>query len=224
MKHTDDAEKDTLGWIGYCAFHMGDYKKALETYEEWISTGSFPEEVYLYKACCLFYLQMFKLAEQEAAKGPANLLQNRIFFHCAHRLDDENKLMMMHQKLTDTTEDQLSLAAIHYVRGHFQEATDIYKRLLLENRDDLALNVYVAMCYFKLDYYDVSIEILAVYLQTHPSSAVAMNLKACNHYRLYNGKAAEAELKVLVDQGYNLQVIYYDYERANRNYSQGLFS
>ena len=62
-------------------------------------------------------------------------------------------------------EDQLSLAAIHYLRSHFQEATDIYKRLLLENRDDLALNVYVAMCYYKLDYYDVSLEILAVYLQ-----------------------------------------------------------
>jgi intraflagellar transport protein 56 len=45
------------------------------------------------------------------------------------------------------------------------QATDIYKRLLLDNRDDLALNVYVAMCYYKLDYYDVSLEILAVYLQ-----------------------------------------------------------
>lgn len=45
------------------------------------------------------------------------------------------------------------------------QATDIYKKLLLENRDDLALNVYVAMCYYKLDYYDVSLEILTVYLQ-----------------------------------------------------------
>jgi intraflagellar transport protein 56 len=27
-----------------------------------------------------------------------------------------------------------------------------------------------------------------------------MNLKACNHFRLYNGKAAEAELKALADQ------------------------
>ena len=45
------------------------------------------------------------------------------------------------------------------------QATDIYKRLLLESRDDLALNVYVAMCYYKLDYYDVSLEILAVFLQ-----------------------------------------------------------
>ncbi|CAE7853840.1 Ttc26, partial [Symbiodinium microadriaticum] len=86
-------------------------------------------------------------------------------------------------------------------------ATDIYKRQLLENREDLALNVYVAMCYYKLDYYDVSLEILAAYLQAQPDSATAINLKACNHFRLYNGKAAEAELKVLADRGVNLQSI-----------------
>ena len=97
------------------------------------------------------------------------------------------------------------MAAVHYLRSHHQEATDIYKRLLLENREDLALNVYVAMCYYKLDYYDVSLEILAVYLQAHPDSAIGVNLKACNHFRLYNGKAAEAELKVLMDKGVNIQ-------------------
>jgi intraflagellar transport protein 56 len=86
-----------------------------------------------------------------------------------------------------------------------RQATDIYKRLLLENREDLALNVYVAMCYYKLDYYDVSLEILAVYLQAHPDSAIGVNLKACNHFRLYNGKAAEAELRVLIDKGVNIQ-------------------
>lgn len=43
-----------------------------------------------------------------------------------------------------------------------QEATDIYKALLLEHRDLLALNVYVALCYAKLDYYDVNSEILQV--------------------------------------------------------------
>lgn len=36
--------------------------------------------------------------------------------------------------------------------------------------------------------------------QAHPDSAVAVNLKACNHFRLYNGRAAEAEIKVLADQ------------------------
>ena len=45
----------------------------------------------------------------------------------------------------------------------------------------------VAMCYYRLDYYDVSLEILQVYLQHYPDSVTAINLKACNHFRLYNG-------------------------------------
>lgn len=49
----------------------------------------------------------------------------------------------------------------------------------------------MALCYYKLDYYDVSQEVLAVYLQSIPDSTIALNLKACNHFRLYNGKAAE---------------------------------
>jgi hypothetical protein len=65
-------------------------------------------------------------------------------------------------------------------------------------REYLALNVYVALCYYKLDYYDVSQEVLAVYLQHFSDSAIAINLKACNHFRLYNGKAAEAEIKSLM--------------------------
>ena len=69
------------------------------------------------------------------------------------------------------------------VRSHYQEAIDIYKRILLDNREYLALNVYVALCYYKLDYYDVSQEVLAVYLQHFPDSAIAINLKACNHFR-----------------------------------------
>lgn len=42
--------------------------------------------------------------------------------------------MSSHQNLQDITEDQLSLASIHYMRAHYQEAIDIYKRILLENR------------------------------------------------------------------------------------------
>ncbi|GMI52571.1 hypothetical protein TeGR_g164 [Tetraparma gracilis] len=192
---------------GYSAFHLGRYERAQEVYTSLISGdhGETPRDVGLYLACVYYYMQMYKEAEQSALEAPESALRNRVLFHVYHKLGDETKLMERHQKLTDTNADQLSLAAIHYLRGHFQEATDIYKRLLLENREDLALNVYVAMCYYKLDYYDVSLEILAVYLQTHPDSAVAINLKACNHFRLYNGKAAEAELKVLKEHGHVLQ-------------------
>merc|ERR1711871_294861 len=82
-------------------------------------------------------------AAAEAKKCEESQLQNRILFHASHRMGDEAALMKYHQKLADTKLDQLSLAAIHYLRNHFQEATDVYKRLLLENRDDIALNVYV---------------------------------------------------------------------------------
>lgn len=57
----------------------------------------------------------------------------------------------------------------------------------------------VCPSYYKLDYYDVSLEILAPYLVAHPDSAIAINLKACNHYKLYDGKAAEQELKVMLE-------------------------
>jgi len=63
--------------------------------------------------------------------------------------------------------------------------------LLFSFSDFLALNVYVALCYYKLDYYDISQEVLDVYLKKNPESATATNLQACNQYRLYNGKAAE---------------------------------
>ena len=198
-----DNEKRTenLMWLGYCDFHAGAYDKALDAYRDVLASANPPPQARLFAAICLFYLGQHKEAAAEAKKCEESQLQNRILFHASHRMGDEAALMKYHQKLADTKLDQLSLAAIHYLRNHFQEATDVYKRLLLENRDDIALNVYVAMCYYKLDYYDVSLEILAVYLQAHPDSAVAINLKACNHFRLYNGKAAEGELRVLADKG-----------------------
>lgn len=206
LKCRDGDPKELLMWIAYCAFHLGNFRRAEEAYKELLD-GQYdvPGEVYLFLAVCLYYQQMYEEAAAAAAQGPNGPFKTRILFNLAHRSGDENKLMTYHQQLRDTKEDQLALAGVHYNRSHFQEATDIYKRLLLENREDLALNVYVAMCYYKLDYYDVSLEILAVYLQAFPDSATGVNLKACNHFRLYNGKAAEAELKVLADKGVNLQ-------------------
>ncbi|XP_039880672.1 intraflagellar transport protein 56 isoform X2 [Simochromis diagramma] len=199
QKNIGEREEDADLWIGYCAFHLGDYKKAMEEYKSMTNKPQCPAEVWVYLACALFFLGLYKEAEEAASKAPMSPLQNRLLFHLAHKFNDEKRLMSFHQNLEDVTEDQLSLASIHYMRSHYQEAIDIYKRLLLQNRDFLALKVYVALCYYKLDYYDVSQEVLAVYLQSIPDSTIALNLKACNHYRLYNGKAAEAELKNLID-------------------------
>lgn len=65
-------------------------------------------------------------------------------------------------------------------------------------RDYIALNIYLGLCYYKLDYYDISQEVLDSYLAKYPDSIIAINLKACNRFRLTNGRAAEIELKNLI--------------------------
>ncbi|NWS71789.1 IFT56 protein, partial [Crotophaga sulcirostris] len=199
QRHVGEQEEDADLWIGYSAFHLGDYKRALEEYEALTKQPACHPDVWVNLACTYFFLGMYTEAEQAALKAPKSRLQNRLLFHLAQKFNDEEKLMSSHQNLQDIIEDQLSLASIHYLRSHYQEAIGIYKRILLDNREYLALNVYVALCYYKLEYYDVSQEVLAVYLQQFPDSIIALNLKACNHFRLFNGKAAEAELKNLTD-------------------------
>ncbi len=113
-----DAER--VMWLAYSAYHLGEYKKALDSYQELIDGGSDDQMLHVYMGCCLERMGWYTEAEEKAAKGPACPLQNRLLFHLAHRLNDENKLMMHHQKLADTTLDQLSLASIHYLRNHFQ--------------------------------------------------------------------------------------------------------
>ena len=104
--------------------------------------------------------------------------------------------MVHHRALEyEVTEDQLALAAMHYLRAHYQEAADIYKNIFKNNRKYVALNVYVALCYYKLDYYDLSEEVLSSYLQQFPHSPAALNLRACNYFRQYDGRGAEKELK-----------------------------
>jgi intraflagellar transport protein 56 len=240
LKSGDGDPIQLLWWIGYAAFHNGNLEKAVAAYKRLQTEFSVTDgQVDLCLACCLFRLQLNDEAEAHLAKAPVCALKNRLLFHLAHRKNDEQKLMMYLQLLTEEKEDQLSLASMHYLRCHFQEvsccvacqgdclglvlisrhrlnqqAAEIYKKLLIAHRDELALNVCVAMCYYKLDYWDVAMEILSVYLQAFPSSAIAVNLKACCNFRLYNGKAAEHELKALSDQGVNVNTI--DIIRHNR--------
>ncbi|CAG0905194.1 unnamed protein product, partial [Darwinula stevensoni] len=189
---------ETDEWLGYCAFHLGDHKLALLEYDAITKKMKKPpEHIWLHLACCYFFLGMYQESDQAAKKAGKSQLKTRLLFHLSHKFNDEQRLMEYHKQLEDIIPDQLSLASIHYLRSHFQEAIDIYKRILLENRSYLALNVYIALCYYKLDYYDVSLEMLAGYPN---DSLIVMNLKACNHFRLYNGKAAEQEIRPLLDR------------------------
>jgi intraflagellar transport protein 56 len=203
-------------WLGFCYFHNGDYRKAIDLYDEVLASKDSDPIVHVYKACCLYALCLYEEAEQAAKQAPDTPLKSRVLFHTAHKRNDETSMMSHHQALTDSTEDQLCLAAIQYLRSHFQEATDVYKRLLVENREHYAVNVYIALCYYKLDYYDVALEILQSYLAQQPNSITAVNLKACSHFQLYNGKAAEAELRVL-QQAANSGTVFQDHDLLRHN-------
>uniref|UniRef100_A0A3Q2QDN7 Intraflagellar transport protein 56 n=1 Tax=Fundulus heteroclitus TaxID=8078 RepID=A0A3Q2QDN7_FUNHE len=95
---------------------------------------------------------------------PMSPLQNRLLFHLAHKFNDEKRLMGFHQNLEDVTEDQLSLASIHYMRSHYQEAIDIYKRLLLQNfqrsvgEKEENADLWICYCAFHLGDYKRAME------------------------------------------------------------------
>ncbi|KAH7699620.1 tetratricopeptide repeat protein 26-like protein, partial [Aphelenchoides avenae] len=200
LQHKRKTEEDDIVtnlWLGHCLSHAGDYKTASEVYETMLTKKDCPQDAHLFLGITLFFLAMYEDARKSAEKCPKSPLQNRLLFHVSHKLNDEKKLMLHHSQLKDTIEDQLCLASIHYLRSHYQQAIDIYKKMLLKHKNFLALTVYLALCYYKLDYYDVSMEVLEPYLAEFPDSPISVNLKACNHYRLYNNKAAENELKAL---------------------------
>ncbi|XP_075973258.1 tetratricopeptide repeat domain 26 isoform X2 [Anticarsia gemmatalis] len=199
LRHEGNTDIWAEVWAAWCWFHLGEYRRSLDAYER-VRTrekldSRVADNISMDIAVCYFYLGMYKESQEAAEQAPKCALKTRLLFHLAHKLGDEESLMKSHAALRDVPEDQLCLASVHYLRAHYQEAIDVYKKLLLERRTYMALNVYVALCYYKLDYYDVSQEVLGVYLAQHPTSTVAGNLKACNLFRLYNGKAAENELK-----------------------------
>ena len=102
-----------LPWITYCHFHMGQYKKALEFCEEQLRLPECDPVFHTYKACCLFFLGMYKEAEEAALAGPASRLQNRLLFHISHKFNDETKLMVCPRPLNRAASASLSIRLYH---------------------------------------------------------------------------------------------------------------
>ncbi|CAO1326743.1 unnamed protein product [Diamesa hyperborea] len=199
--YDDEEETEKNLWMSYCDFHLGDYRKCLDEYEKVYDGNRDQKDIGLNIGVCMFMLGMYDEAQKTIENLPESPLKIRLLFHLAHKLGDDDRLMELHSSLRDVIEDQVSLAGLHYLRGQYQEAIDIYKRILLDNKNLLAVNVYVALCYYKLDYFGMSQEVLDLYLVNFPDSTIAANLKACNRFRMFNGQAAEQDIKHLLDNG-----------------------
>ena len=186
--------KELALWHGYSLFHLGEYTQAIDVYERLLEEEPEDTSLNLYIASCQFYNQDYEKARASAEKGPSGDFRTRLLFHIAHQLQDEQQLFQAHSQLVGTMENQLCLAAIHYLRANYSDAIEIYRRILQQNPTFLALNVYIAMCEFKLDHFDESNESVDQYLAVNSDSAVGLNLKACDYLRLFDAEIAESQL------------------------------
>lgn len=186
--------KELALWHGYSLFHLGEYTKAIQVYEKLLEQDPEDTSLHLYISSCHFYNQDYDAAQISAEKGPMCDLRTRLLFHIANKRNDETQLFKAHSDLIGTLENQLSFAAIHYQRTNYEDAIEIYDRLLQQHPEFLALYVYVAMCQFKLDKFENSNESVDQYLGVNSDSAVALNLKACAYFQLFGADIAESQL------------------------------
>ena len=127
-----------------------------------------------------------------------NDLNNRVRFHSAFKLSDGNEVLEAHQKLNqNSVPNELSLAALHYLKNEQEEAIEIYKKIFMDKKYD-ALNIYLTMCYYKLEYYDIALDLVNHYLSIHNDSIIANNLKASIEYSSTGNEKAAKDITNII--------------------------
>ena len=196
--------QDARAWRAYCHFHHGEHDKALACYTKLMEDTSEPPNpiLPLYVACCHYYMGDVDKAIAWAEKVTPCSLQTRLLMHAANKNGDDNRVMELHGSLqADDLADRLSLAAMHFLRGSFEQASEIYKGALSDHKEFTALNMYAAMCYARLDFWDVSNELIQAYTNQFPDSVLACNLRAYNALKKGSPKEAESELRQIDKMG-----------------------
>lgn len=56
-------------WLAYCYFHMGEYRKAIQIYDELLRKNPDEKDYHVFKACCYYALCLYDDARREAQKG-----------------------------------------------------------------------------------------------------------------------------------------------------------
>uniref|UniRef100_A0A5F9DE38 Intraflagellar transport protein 56 n=1 Tax=Oryctolagus cuniculus TaxID=9986 RepID=A0A5F9DE38_RABIT len=131
-RQVGEQEEDTNLWIGYCAFHLGDYKRALEEYENAAKAENCNPEVWVNLACTYFFLGMYKQAEEAGFKAPKSRLQNRLLFHLAHKVvfrGGEGALQVLPPLVDVIPEARLNLVIYYLRQDDVQEAYNLIRDL-----------------------------------------------------------------------------------------------
>lgn len=186
--------RDLSLWKAYSLFHMGKYFDAITEYQKLLIDDPNDLILNLYIASCHFYNGDYDEAQNSVLKGMDCDLKTRLMFHIAQHRNDEQQLFKTHSEMTGTLENQLSLAAIHFTRANYQDALDIYQKILATHPEFLAIYAYIAMCQFKLDLFQESNDSIDEYLAVNSDSAISLNLKACSYFRIFGAEIAESQL------------------------------
>jgi len=163
-RESDESEMDKLLWLGYCNFHSGNYEKAQSIYIDMLTQHHDinTQQVSLCLTCVYYYLQMYKEARETVSTISDCSLKNRLMLHLAIKNPHEKiHFLPLQEKLGVKVEDLISLAASYFKQTNYQSAIDVCKKILKEKRENLAFNVYLAMCYFKLVRYSQYKRLLA---------------------------------------------------------------
>ena len=71
------------------------------------------------------------------------------------------------------------------------------KKIFIDKKYD-ALNIYLAMCYYKLEYYDIALDLVNHYLSIYNDSIIANNLKASIEYSSTGNEKAEKDITNII--------------------------
>lgn len=120
--------------------------------------------------------------------------------HCEDRLGNSNNSELYRSHLSDSIEDQLSLAALYTRWGNYKDAVALYKQILTRNEHYFAVKFYLALCYSKLEFFDMALEQIEAYLERCPDSICGVNLKSCILYKLSGPSEAKKTLQSVYKQ------------------------
>ena len=75
------SQQDSKLWGAYLQFHLGEYHKSIDIYNQLMRKPKYDKQLHIYKAVCLYALCKYEDAREEAFKGPESSLQYRLMYH-----------------------------------------------------------------------------------------------------------------------------------------------
>eukprot|EP00210_Caulerpa_lentillifera_P009313 g8877.t1 len=186
-------------WKAFAHTHNGQFKEALEIYKKQTEATN-DSEAFLHLAVCYYYMGLYEEALVAAQKGPETSLKTRLLMQIEDQQGNAELCEFHCSHLSNSVQDQLSLAALYIRHERHEDAIAIYKQILSQNERHFALEFYLAVSYSHLEIYDVALEHISAYLDKNPDSICGVNLKSCILYKLTGRSEAQNALQSVYDQ------------------------